>query len=373
MQQLCVKSIVPACLLLVMGLLAGPAAAQPVQPGVPPDSASGAPAAQPAPDPMSPQPGLAPVPQPPPQPPAPAQDQPAASPPVPDTWNPGMSPQPADKVVTAPAPRPAVDDGPLHMPILFTTPTGNLLPAGMILSETGVDTGGGISSDIRVGLGDVAEFGLGTNALVTVRRDDNNESQALGAYPTALFKMGISENLLLRHQPALSLGFRKSFEREHDGRKTRVAQLYLVASKSLGKRFRLHAGGVLWDGSSECTDGTDRNPCRAGDEVLLHESGVGKQLRPFGGIEIEPLPRSQILLELNWAPEFILSNDAQEEGIALKPAFSWGVRYELADWVMIESGVRIPDIQNVNLIDAQIFGQARFVTRRFRRLLLGLD
>ena len=175
--------------------------------------------------------------------------------------------------------------------------------------------------------------------------------------------MGINEHSLFKHQPAISLGFRKSFEVEHDNRTTRVAQLYLVASKSFGPKFKLHAGGVFWDASIARSDGT---------EILLHDSGLSKQLRAFGGIELEPLPRSQILLELHWVPEFTLSDDAGVDDIALRPTLSWGVRYQLADWAMLESGVRVPDIQDVNLIDAQIFGQIRFVTRRFRRFLKGI-
>ena len=274
-----------------------------------------------------------------------------------------------DPVVRPAGPRDVLDaaaadaDEPIQMPLIFNAPTGHLLPAGIILTEAGVDTGGGISSDIRVGLGDVAEFGIGTNALINVRKG-NGEPEAVEAYPTALFKMGIAEDLLFRHQPAISLGFRKSFEVEHDDRTTRIAQLYLVASKSLGPKFRIHGGAVLWDASVERSDGT---------EVLLHDDGVDKQLRAFGGIEIEPLDKSQILIELHWAPEFVLGDDTTPDEITLKPSLSWGVRYELVDWAMIESGVRVPDIEDVNLIDAQIFGQVRFVTRRFRKFLKGLN
>ncbi|MCG8423468.1 MAG: hypothetical protein MJE77_36675 [Proteobacteria bacterium] len=249
---------------------------------------------------------------------------------------------------------------PIDMPVMFNAPTGHLLPAGIVLSAAGVETGGGFNSDIRVGLGDVAEFGVGTNALVNVRQNLDAQPEALSYYPTALFKMGIAENLLFRFQPALALGFRKSFEKEHDDRKTRIAQLYLVASKSVGRRFRLHVGGVLWDASIKRSDGT---------ELLFHDRGAAKQLRGFAGIEIEPLDRSQILLEVHYMPEFTLGDENRNDRISLVPTFSWGVRYELAKWALLESGVRIPDIKDVNLIEAQIFGQLRFVTRRFRKFL----
>ena len=53
--------------------------------------------------------------------------------------------------------------------------------------------------------------------------------------------------------------------------------------------------------------------------------------------------------------------------------FAWGVRYELNSWAMFESGVRIPDIQDINLLDAQILGQLKLVSRRFSRFLEGID
>ncbi len=247
----------------------------------------------------------------------------------------------------------------VQMPVIFNAPTAALLPAGVILSSAGVDTGGDASSELRVGLGDVAEFGFGTTDLIRIRRCGSCDLDSVSPYPYALFKMGLAENRLFKHQPALSLGFRKSFERNHDSRETRVAELYLVASKSLGKNAIVHAGGVFWDAS-----------VRNGDsEVLLHERGLSKQLRAFGGIELEPLPRSKIMLELVWSPEFRLGDAGNVDKIYLRPMFAWGVRYQLTDWAMLESGVRIPDIANVNLIDAQIFGQLRFVSRRFANFL----
>src|SRR5688572_1822223 len=78
-----------------------------------------------------------------------------ATPPVPaqhteDDANPADPHPPA-----APA-KPAKPLPPLFMPEVLTTPTGWLLPAAVMYSKTAIDTGGGISSDTRVGLGDVA-------------------------------------------------------------------------------------------------------------------------------------------------------------------------------------------------------------------------
>jgi len=281
----------------------------------------------------------------------------------PDAARPGPIIEPR----TDEGPPPSPEKRPIELPVMFNAATAELLPAGVILSSAGVDTGGGISSDLRVGLGDVAEFGVGSTDLIRVRSceapDVNCQLDGVRWYPLALFKMGLSENRLFRYQPALALGFRKSFERHHDARKTRVAELYLVASKSLGSSAKLHVGGVFWDASIQHGD----------LEELFHTKGIREQLRPFGGIELEPLPRSKLLLELVWVPEFELGVDGAPDDIELRPMFAWGVRYELNDWAMIESGVRIPDIGDINLLDAQIFGQLKFVSRRFSRFLDGLD
>lgn len=257
---------------------------------------------------------------------------------------------------------------PIDHPKMFSVATGYLLPAGVIMTSLGVDTGGGVTSDTRIGLGDVAEFGFETTdqiATVDCQGDSCGELDAVQPYPLAQFRMGVNEEQLFLHQPALTLGFRKSFTREHDGRKTRVAELYLSASKKLGDRARVHAGGVFWDAGVRRI-GQD-------NEILLHDKGVGKQLRAFGGIELQPKDRSTLLIELGWAPEFRLREVAgQSDSIHLRPTLSWGVRFEFAKWGVIESGVRIPDIKDINLLDAQIFGQLKLISRRFERFLDGL-
>ena len=90
-------------------------------------------------------------------------------------------------------------------------------------------------------------------------------------------------------------------------------------------------------------------------EITLH-GHFKDQVRVFGGFEARPLPRSQILIDLGWAPDFCYQC-ADADKIKLRPQLSWGVRYQVARSVHIESGVRVPDIGNFNLLDAQIFGQ----------------
>jgi hypothetical protein len=45
---------------------------------------------------------------------------------------------------------------------------------------------------------------------------------------------------------------------------------------------------------------------------------------------------------------------------------SWGVRTQLAKWMRLEAGVRLPDIGEANLLDAQIFGQVTFTSSALR-------
>ncbi len=255
--------------------------------------------------------------------------------------------------------------GPINMPEVLTTPTGWLLPAAVIYSRTSIDTGGGVTSDNRVGLGDVAEFGLATTDAVR-ERDSGSDKQVdrIQPYVTASFRLGVAEDRLFEAQPGVTLGFRKSFERNHDGFKTRIAELTLVLSKHLGKNAAIHVGGAFWDASLE---GELESGSGMRRELLFHDGPTRNQLRAFGGIEVRPLPRSQILVDLGWSPEFCYHCTDDADKIKLRPTLSWGVRYAVADFMNLESGVRVPDIASANLLDAQIFGQVTFTSWALRR------
>lgn len=240
---------------------------------------------------------------------------------------------------------------PLRFPEVLTTPTGWLLPAGVLYSRNAIDTGGGVSSDNRVGLGDVAEFGVATTDQVRERDLASDKPEQIQPYVTASFRMGLEENRLFSGQPGVTLGFRKSFERVHHDAKTRIAELTLVASKHLGPDAAVHLGGTLWDASLQNNPHGDTTP----PEITLH-GHVSDQIRVFGGFEARPLPRSQILIDLGWAPDFCYQCGGNGT-IKLRPELAWGVRYQVARFMHIESGVRVPDIGNFNLLDAQIFGQ----------------
>lgn len=251
---------------------------------------------------------------------------------------------------------------PIDMPVVLTTPTGWLLPAAVLYSKTALDTAGGVTSDNRVGLGDVAEFGVATTDEVRARSDADARAQRIQPYLTASFRLGVAENRLFEHQPGITLGFMKSFERNHDNEKTRIAELTLVASEHLGRRVAVHVGGAFWDASLQ-SNATD-----AGPEITLHDqpNHWSKQIRAFGGIQVEPIDRSLILIDLGWAPEFCYAC-APGDQIRLRPELSWGVRYQVADFMQLESGVRVPDIGSANLLDAQIFGGITFTSWGLRR------
>jgi hypothetical protein len=264
---------------------------------------------------------------------------------------------PPKPVVKPKPPRPR--DPPIAMPTVLTTPTGWLLPAAVLYSRTGLDTGGGVTSDSRVGLGEVAEFGVSTTDQVRARRSlyDNGKAttaDAIQPYVAATFRMGVAEHRLFDAQPGIVLGYRKSFKRESDGFTTRIAELTLVASKHLGSHAAIHVGWAFWDASLTGTN----------VDTALHDHStftIGDQLRAFGGLQVTPINRAQILVDLGWAPEFCYECTGPGQ-IRLRPELAWGVRYEVTDFMHLESGVRIPDISAANLLDAQIFGAVTFTT-----------
>src|SRR5215510_11237386 len=100
--------------------------------------------------------------------PSPTSPPPPSPPRSPDDPGPLLSGQ-VDPQHDVPPAKPIVHK-PLRFPVLLTTPTGWLLPAGVLYSRNAVDTGGGVTSDNRVGLGDVAEFGVATTDEVREKK-----------------------------------------------------------------------------------------------------------------------------------------------------------------------------------------------------------
>lgn len=331
---------------LLAGLLAAAAViarAQPLPvpvplPDPPPDPA-------PAPEPASPpDPAPAPTPEP----------TPTPAPPAPVDQSVGTG----DGVVHVPPPPPDDDPPPLVMsfPQFFTAPSGRLLPAAVIWSTTGVHTGGGLYGDLFVGLGEVAEFGVGVTDLIRVRPMPALEPERVDPFAQASFKMGVGEHRLFRHQPAVALTYRKSFEHTFGTAKLRTAALYLMVSKAFGPKLSLHAGGVLVDAAIR----EEGAPA-----TFFHDQGWREQLRPVVALEAEPLLRSSIMIELNWVPEFTRA----PADIRMSALLTWGVRYRITTLLAFESGVRVQGIDEANLLDAQIFGQLSWGTDRLRRAI----
>ncbi|MDB4958554.1 MAG: hypothetical protein JWO36_6123 [Myxococcales bacterium] len=283
-------------------------------------------------------------------------------------------PAPEADLAARPVPeKPRPKDPHVDMPELLTTPTGWLLPAAVLYSRTSIDTGGGVSTDGRVGLGDVAEFGVATTDGVRITNSwtSNTQPDRIQPFVTASFRMGVAENRLFASQPGVVLGFRKSFERTvEDVFKVRTAELTLVASKHLGNRAAISVGAAFWDAEITGVHPGNNMPFH---EALHDDNNVlKKQVRVFGGLEARPFDKSEILVDIGWAPVFCKDcadyNLADNTGgaIKLRPQLSWGVRYEVADWMRLESGVRVPDIGDFNLLNAQIFGQVTFTSWAIR-------
>jgi hypothetical protein len=243
---------------------------------------------------------------------------------------------------------PAAADPEAARPVIVAAPSGHLVPARAVSVSASLDSAGRPSSDVRVGLGGVAEFGIGTaDAIGRIDR-----RRAFGAastepideawrYVTATFRMGVAEDRLFRGQPAVALGFRKSFERDRDDIRSRLADLHLVASRGLGP-VTLHAGVDFWDASLQ--RGTE-------EPSTFHDQPVGEQVRPIGGVEVRPLPRSRVLADLSWRPEL------RPGAFRLAPVLSGAVRYDLSDAISVDAGVHLA------ADEVTVFGSVTFVTR----------
>ena len=121
----------------------------------------------------------------------------------------------------------------------------------------------------------------------------------------------------------------------------------------------MHLNGSFWDASVETGD--------AGP-VLLHDQGLGRQFRIGGGVAVRAVEDADILVDFAWVPEFCFTCTPANQ-TRLRPVLSWGVRYDLARWAQLQSGVRVPDIGDANLLDAQIFGQLTLINRSLERVV----
>jgi hypothetical protein len=247
---------------------------------------------------------------------------------------------------------------------LLFAPTARMLEAGAISASGAIDTVGGAQLELKIGLGGVAEFGIGSTDHIRVRDCASCDARTVRFVPVARFVMGLPEHRMFRHQPALALGFQKSFTRNHDGRASRYASLYMVASKRIGTA-NLHGGVMVWDGVIQRDDDS---------EVALHDEALKKVVRPYGGFEILARERSHVIVDLTWNPELEIARSLDNpDRIRLRPMLSWGVRYAVSPRTALEAGVRVPDISDANLLDAQIFAQLRLSSRAISAAIEGLQ
>lgn len=271
------------------------------------------------------------------------------------------------KTTSAPLfPAPADDKEMAGEPVqgLLFAPTARMLEAGAISASGAIDTVGGAQLELKIGLGGVAEFGIGSTDHIRVRDCASCDARTVRFVPVARFVMGLPEHRMFQHQPALALGFQKSFTRNHDGRASRYASLYVVASKRIGTA-NLHGGMMVWDGVIQRDDDS---------EVALHDGALGKVVRPYGGFEILARERSHVIVDLTWNPELEIARSLDDpDRIRLRPMLSWGVRYAVSARTALEAGVRVPDISDANLLDAQIFAQLRLSSRVISSAIEGLQ
>jgi hypothetical protein len=244
-------------------------------------------------------------------------------------------------------------------PRIFEAHTAQILPAAAVYVGAGLDTGGNAGAIAAFGLGNVADFSASVTDLIRARDSSTTGAETVAPYFTATLRLGLDEGRFFSHQPAIAVGFRKSFEHEIDGFRTRVAELVVVASKSLGP-VAMHVGASLWDAEIlrlHQVGLEEETP------AFLHDRGLSAQLRASAGVAVNATPSSQIMLETLSVPEL----NYEEPRVSLVARFAFGVRYALGESVVLESGVSVPDIEARDLSEAQIFGRLRFTTHHLAR------
>lgn len=247
--------------------------------------------------------------------------------------------------VVAATPAAARADEPPAAPRVYHVPTAWLQPHARTFVTAGANHRGGAFVSAAAGLGNIAELDISViDQLIgcEVCSGDDRETTELTPI-TALFKLGVAAGRLGRWQPALALGYRRSFNaREREIGEAvidpELAQMYLVASWKIS-RLELHLGGDLWDARS------------GGGGESLSEAPLGSQLRPFAGASWRSrrYPRTSLLADIAWAPELRATADGPE-----RPELAWlagfGVRYQALTWGSVELGVRAREKDAENLV-----------------------
>ncbi len=228
-------------------------------------------------------------------------------------------------------------------PRVLHVPTAWLQPPATVYASTGVNHRGGGFLSLSTGLGRLAEADLNiSDRFISCAADCAGDTRDSGPawLATALFKIGMAADELFSGQPALAIGFRRSFytSTSSSSDKPEVAELYLAASRKIGG-VGVHAGAQLFDAESD-------------DSRLLDISSPVEQVRPFLGIEWVPAiyPRTTVLLDFSWVPEFRQADATT--AVDLTWLAGWGIRYQALSWGSIELAIR--HRENEGLADSTV-------------------
>lgn len=248
-------------------------------------------------------------------------------------------------------------------PIVFTAPTGRIIPSGVIYPRAGFDTSESFIGGARVGLGGFAEVGFVSTPFVRFERLGEGKARYFNGYPLVVARLGANEGQFWSGQPGVSVGLRKSFVVHTLGRETQLSEITVALTKSLGPHVSITLGAAKWDGEIALEA---RGP--DGTWALDEERDWGERIRPFAGLEVSPAQRFRLMLEAYYMPEFEFDFAPNTPEIELDATVSLGLRSELAPWFILDVGARGPDLDNLHQIDAELFAQAIFPLRFLRRL-----
>lgn len=224
-------------------------------------------------------------------------------------------------------------------------PTGHMQSWGQVYATGGGTHRAGAIASVATGLGKLAEIDIGLSDHLGVCSgciDGAGQTDSL-LLPSGLFKIGLGEGEFVSWQPALALGFRKTFGATQvaedlgdpsnfgDLDDARAARLFAVASKTLGP-LRLHVGVDIWD--AEVVVGEQRE--------ALSQRPLGERVRPFAGVAWTPsiYPRTSLIGDVSWVPVMDQSPGSGDPRAELRWLAGWGVRYQALDWVSTELAVR---------------------------------
>jgi hypothetical protein len=93
-------------------------------------------------------------------------------------------------------------------PLIFTAPTGRIIPSGVVYPRVGADTSASFIGSVFLGLGDVVEFGFTSTPYVRWERPWRGKAEFTDGYPLMVGRIGLNEGELWSWQPGVALGYR---------------------------------------------------------------------------------------------------------------------------------------------------------------------